>query len=270
MSSVLVISDVHHRFREAETWIQRLAGRHDRVVFLGDYFDSHGGDDGPEEIAATAAWLRDSLARPERTHLVGNHDLSYLVPGDFTACSGDSSEKRDALAPFLADPVLGALEPATMVNGWLLTHAGVHRQLIARIGADQVLPLIQDQWRNLLAAGTPPLFACGYSRGGSSPFGGITWQDFDEFRPTPGLHQIFAHTPANTVRVHWMIPDRRHILKRSHQLDRAPKEIVDRRAASSVNICTDTGLRSVVLIAPDRVTLFADTLPQGEQVIVQH
>lgn len=268
MSATLVIADIHHDFAQAEAWIEQLAGRFQSVVFTGDYFDSHGTNDTPEDLAATAAWLEHSLGRPERIHLVGNHDLSYLFPGKFTACSGFTDEKQAALAPFLRDPVFQRLRPAVEVDGWLLTHAGVHRQLCKDLRPEQVLPAIEAQWAELQAGGQPPLFACGYTRGGDRPYGGITWQDFDEARPTPGLHQIFAHTPAATVRVHWMIPDRRHILKRAHRLDRVPGEVVARSQATGINVCADTELRSVLLIEDGALTLFAPTLPGGAQLIV--
>ncbi|OPZ23204.1 MAG: hypothetical protein BWZ02_03296 [Lentisphaerae bacterium ADurb.BinA184] len=260
MSATLVIADIHHDFAQAEAWIEQLAGRFQSVVFTGDYFDSHGTNDTPEDLAATAAWLEHSLGRPERIHLVGNYDLSYLFPGKFTACSGFTDEKQAALAPFLRDPVFQRLRPAVEVDGWLLTHAGVHRQLCKDLRPAQVLPAIQAQWAELQAGGQPPLFACGYTRGGDRPYGGITWQDFDEARPTPGLHQIFAHTPAATVRVHWVIPDRR--------LDRVPGEVVARSQTTGINVCADTELRSVLLIEDGALTLFASTLPGGAQLIV--
>mgnify|MGYP001221638616 CR=1 FL=1 len=269
MSATLVIADIHHDFAQAEAWIEQLAGRFQSVVFTGDYFDSHGTGDTPEDMAATAAWLQRSLARPERIHLVGNHDLSYLFPGKFTACSGFTDEKQAALAPFLRDPVFQRLRPAVEVDGWLLTHAGVHRQLCKDLRPEQVLPAIEAQWAEIQAGGQPPLFACGYARGGDRPYGCITWQDFDEARPTPGLHQIFAHTPAATVRVHWMIPDRRHILKRAHRLDRIPGEVVARGQATGINVCADTELRSVLLIEDGTLTVFAPTLPGGAQQIVR-
>ncbi len=267
MSRTLVISDIHLQPERAEEWIARLSNRHDRVVFLGDYFDSHGAGNGPEPTATTAAWLAESLKRPERVHLVGNHDLSYLFHRKFTACSGYSEENQAVLDPYLKDSAFSLLQPAVAIDGWLLTHAGVHRQLVKDLAPEAVLPLILEQWERLKEGGNPPLFGCGYARGGSQPFGGITWQDFGEFRPTPGLHQIFAHTPAKTVRVHWMLPQRRHILKRAHRLDRVPGEVVGLAAASSVNVCADTELDSVLLIEDGALTVFAENLPGGQLIV---
>ena len=39
MTATLIISDIHNNFAKAEEWIARLAGRYERIVFLGDYFD---------------------------------------------------------------------------------------------------------------------------------------------------------------------------------------------------------------------------------------
>lgn len=167
MSTTLVIADIHNDFAQAEAWIEQLAGRFQSVVFTGDYFDSHGTTDTMEGMASTAAWLQHSLGRPERIHLVGNHDLSYLFPGKFTACSGFTDEKQAALAPFLRAPVFQRLRSAGEVDGWLLTHAGIHRQLCKDLRPEQVLPAIETQWAELQAGGQPPLFACGYARGGN-------------------------------------------------------------------------------------------------------
>ncbi len=267
MPRTLVISDVHLQPERAEEWIARLSHRHDRVVFLGDYFDSHGAGNGPEPTAATASWLAESLKRPERVHLVGNHDLSYLLHRGFTACSGYSEENQAVLAPYLSASAFDRLQPAVAIDGWLLSHAGVHRQLVKDLAPETVLPLIQEQWEQLKEGGCPPLFGCGYSRGGPQPYGGITWQDFGEFRPTPGLNQIFAHTPAKTVRVHWMLPQRRHILKRAHRLDREPGEVVGLAASSTVNVCADTELESVLLLENGALTFFSESLPGGQLIV---
>src|SRR5690606_22035145 len=80
--TTLVLPDVHNHFAEAEAQIARHPA--DRIVFLGDYFDSF--DDTPAMAAATAEWLKDSLAKPDRLHLWGNHDLWHRFPRNPQIC----------------------------------------------------------------------------------------------------------------------------------------------------------------------------------------
>jgi hypothetical protein len=42
-------------------------------------------------------------------------------------------------------------------------------------------------------------FEAGTARGGRAPFGGLLWCDTSEFLPTPGLNQLFGHTPRRDV-----------------------------------------------------------------------
>jgi len=85
---IMIIPDIHTKFGIAETIIERE--NPDNVVFLGDYFDSF--DDSLEVTEQTALWLKDSLEKKNRIHLLGNHDLSYLYP-DTHPCSGYSVGK---------------------------------------------------------------------------------------------------------------------------------------------------------------------------------
>ena len=71
----LVIPDIHNDFKLAEGIIHRE--RPDHTVFLGDYFDDW--YDTVQDAANVAKWLRESLENPDRTHLIGNHDVSYMT-----------------------------------------------------------------------------------------------------------------------------------------------------------------------------------------------
>ncbi len=94
----LVLPDVHHHTQAAEDAISFF--QPDAVVFLGDYFDHF--HDTPEHAYATALWLRESLAQPNRVHLWGNHDLPYAFPRNPAAwCPGFSEEKRVRVAEVL-------------------------------------------------------------------------------------------------------------------------------------------------------------------------
>jgi len=51
----LIIPDIHHHTENADYWLN--SQRHDRVIFLGDYFDNFG--DNESDARLTARWLRD-------------------------------------------------------------------------------------------------------------------------------------------------------------------------------------------------------------------
>ncbi len=49
----LIIPDLHHNTETADYWLNAV--EHDRVIFLGDFFDAH--EDTAGDAANTAAWL---------------------------------------------------------------------------------------------------------------------------------------------------------------------------------------------------------------------
>src|ERR1035441_7570735 len=93
----LIFSDLHEPPHDVLDRIEAIIAdeRADRIVFLGDYFDQF--DDTPRDAARTAAWLAKSLTDPRRTHLIGNHDASYLWPVDSTYCPGFTWEKEGVI-----------------------------------------------------------------------------------------------------------------------------------------------------------------------------
>ena len=113
----LIIPDIHNKFELAESIIEIESP--DNVVFLGDYFDSF--DDCMEVARQTATWLKESLKKSNRIHLLGNHDLSYKDTR--FACSGFTEEKLMALKQVKVD--LSKLQHYYWVEEWLCTHAGL-------------------------------------------------------------------------------------------------------------------------------------------------
>lgn len=207
----VVIPDVHNKWKKAEAIV--AAESPDRIIFLGDYFDSL--DDTPDDAAATAAWLAGSLADRTRVHLVGNHDLNYMSSLPELGCSGYSPLKRAAiercgvewarLEPFCWLGMAGADEG----DAWLCTHAGLSAVFLesVRPGAaasdvDGVLGAARTDLDRINDKGHRHAFLqAGYARGGMDASGGIVWCDYNlEFRDVPGLRQIFGHTRGPGVR----------------------------------------------------------------------
>lgn len=205
----LVIADLHHQTSTADEIL--ATEPHDRVVFLGDYFDSH--FDTPAHAHATATWVKARLADPRCTLLFGNHDLPYAfadLANGFLACSGFDHAKAEAIASVLIPSDWLRLAAMAQVGPWLLSHAGFHRELLPQAIVRDAAALQARCERALraLCKGQPDLlFAAGRDRGGPNTVGGITWCDWKRFEPIAGIHQIVGHTPSKDEPLrHWSPP----------------------------------------------------------------
>jgi hypothetical protein len=221
----IVISDLHQRHDWVEPYL--AAQTYDEVVFLGDYFD--GVRDTPEMAQATAGWLRDSLAKPKRIHLLGNHDIWYGYGWAYAHCSGNTLEKKEAIDSVLTADDWARCELCHYSQGFLFSHAGIHEHWFSHpihgATVEYVKKLCGIGRKNLVNGNPDPIFMAGHARGGGygSRPGGITWLDFNrEFKPIEGLNQIVGHTPQASPEsdgaVKWM-PNRTRPRSRNYGVD---------------------------------------------------
>ena len=234
MSKTVVISDIHNKYWMAEGIIE--LEHPDKVVFLGDYFDSYG-DDANETSYHTARWLSESVEKKNRVHIVGNHDLTYLSKGRFS-CSGYNEFKLWTINKWMNKEKWNKLVSHCWVGDWLCTHAGLSNLIFKKYGIDRTVQQFmlecEDELRSLDMNGTS--FMCSNARGGLDQYSGIYWCDYDEFRAIPDINQIFGHTRQDKVR--WS------------------------RAGNSQNICLDTGLQ-------DYLVLYEDNMPLIKSVMME-
>ncbi len=176
----------------------------DRVVFLGDYFDRFD-DESVEGIRRTAEWLRESLCDPRRTHLFGNHDLPYFFRSDAASCPGWSVEKQSEFDRILGAEFAPQFAFFAMIDGWLLTHAGLAAKWVPEVVRDSSHHV--GKWLDKESANARMSYffgaghwfsARGVERGGYCDAGGILWCDFCE-KKWAG-RQIFGHTPGHVPR----------------------------------------------------------------------
>jgi hypothetical protein len=213
MAKTIIIPDIHNNYTKAEAMIDRE--KPDQIVFLGDFFDNIGNT--LEDTSNTAQWLKDSLEKPDRVHIIGNHDLSYMSDNDSIKCSGYNELKHSIIKSTKID--WRKLVFHYWLDDWLCTHAGLTRDYyIEYKQKDQSVKdfLVQqssEAMENISDGYDHRLFNASMSRGGSSKVSGILWCDYDEFVDIPGVKQIFGHT------------NRRHI------------------RYSNYHICIDTGLK---------------------------
>lgn len=194
--TTLVVPDIHNKVDVA----QRIIDDHpaEQRVFLGDIYDDFG--DSIDRIENAARWHKEQLADPRNTFLLGNHDMPYAFEGNpLLRCSGYAEAKRWAINEILEPADWAKSELCVWVEGWLLSHAGLHPALL-----NDECALDADCKAAIRAAkqfSTHRLIGAGFARGGRQSIGGMTWLDWDhEFMPFPGIKQIVGHTPGELPR----------------------------------------------------------------------
>lgn len=189
----LILPDIHNNWFNAEEVIDKE--NPNKIIFLGDYFDSF--DDGStEKCEQTAQWLKESLKKSKRVHLIGNHDLAYATNGEFL-CSGWNGAKQFVINNIVKIP-WKKIKYFAWQEGWLFTHAGLTdkffkaysehgetpREFLSRYSIDKDLK--------------KTLWACSNMRGGQDLFSGIFWCDLEEFENIKFTKQMFGHSARDT------------------------------------------------------------------------
>lgn len=207
----LVLSDAHQNIRWADAVIEREQGNFDHLVFLGDAFDSFHSPPVVAGFRATARWWTRLIDRNDATVLLGNHDLPYLECWSkakafkkklplINSCSGFANGKAIDFAREVTLEHRSKVRIFTVVNGWLLSHAGFRENYWRPFATDE--ENLQKLWEecnealDTLEHIPRALFMCGRARGGEARWGGPLWCDFDEFQDNLPLPQMFGHTPS--------------------------------------------------------------------------
>ena len=204
---ILVIPDVHTEWEKAEA-IATAHPEH-RLVFIGDYFDNF--NDTPEQNARTAQWLKESLQKPNRIHLKGNHDDVY-DPRYNNWCSGFTHDKKIAINSVLTVEDWDMLPYFHEENGWWFSHAGVTAYWFGKPFKELTTALVEETLkeavmyrltglRKLSSRESNCIWSADYERGGGSPVGGILWCDWSNLDVLPGINQVVGHTPRRNIEV---------------------------------------------------------------------
>jgi len=207
--NIIAIGDIHNHWVEAEQ-IASLYDKTHTIVFTGDYFDDFG--DTAQDAIQTATWLKESLDKPNRIHLMGNHDINYSYLNyckdelgslqNIYNCSGYDMKKDDAINRIMANEDWDKIKFAHFGNGFWFTHAGIHphwfehpiKGMSNEVILDKLAKATDDylnrKWNETIGA-------VGRCRGGMQSVGGILWcDDYQEGQTTRGLKQVFGHTPT--------------------------------------------------------------------------
>lgn len=192
----LIIPDIHCMYAEAEAIISSV--KHDKVILLGDYFDRY--DNDPTLTTKVAKWLKESLKKENRVHLLGNHELWYCSGNDEVICSGNTQTKYQSIRQVGIDWNKFVLH--AWVGGWLVTHAGLTAKYYIKYGLEKPISEFIEQEsadakKSLLSGKTHRLFSVSHLRGGMSDVAGTLWCDIREFRAIRNLNQIFGHSHSD-------------------------------------------------------------------------
>lgn len=198
---LLVIGDVHLKFEKAE----RIASKYNKdykIIFVGDYFDNFG--DTPELNLACADWLKESMSKPNRIHLRGNHDEIY-DPRTSSMCSGFSTQKKTAINSTMTLEDWDKLKYFHFENGWWFSHAGLTKywfqhSMKESITVDHVQKTIDDAIiKQRTGIEDNAIWAADSSRGGDNPVGSILWCDWRNLDMIPSMKQVVGHTPIKKI-----------------------------------------------------------------------
>ena len=187
----LFVGDIHGRIEVME-FVEKQFPEHQKI-FVGDLVDSF--DRTRRQQLACVEKAFTMIERGDTRVILGNHELSYLVPREMR-CSGFGESMAAMLLPLKSDIWKKFDHYVWMAEHKLLvTHAGLTDLLWTTYALTlENLPAKLDEWK-LAQWDTSPNGWIGKSRGGRNPVGGIFWCDFnDEFRPVKGLKQVFGHT----------------------------------------------------------------------------
>jgi len=209
----VVVGDLHGDHRGLQQLLRHIGvidwngkrqpGYH--VVQLGDLVHV-----GPQTVGADIITMELVQKGWVDMVLCGNHELLHaygLSCGWFLGID----EEADTVGPLLRNMVeYGQLRPAAALDGWLLTHAGLHPRYAGKFvdegatDAAKVAARLNDAFDEALApGGMPAVFSSiGPIRSGGQDLrpGGIFWADAAEMKGAADentLPQIFGHTPQS-------------------------------------------------------------------------
>lgn len=146
---VVVLGDTHGR----TLWKEIIdKERPDKVIFIGDYFDTHDDISLEQQIANFKEIMRIKLAFGNKmVNLIGNHDLHYFPEVGENGTSGYQRSAAKEIGELL-DKHKRDLQMCYQMDEFLFTHAGVSSVFMdEKFGPDGwtvegIQPLLNELW----------------------------------------------------------------------------------------------------------------------------
>ncbi len=180
----LIVPDVHERYSQLLKIEEKYFADVDRVVMLGDFFDSFGHDINLVKLIAT--WILGHVFDPKFTFLFGNHDHHYAFKRTGFS-SGYQEDTQRLLNEEFSSEIWRKFKIWTEVGPYLVSHAGFNKHTF-------YLKDEEEKAINAAFSGIKhPMWDAGFSVGGIVPWGGPTWLRWWELDDV-GQKQIVGHT----------------------------------------------------------------------------
>jgi len=213
----VVISDVHAAHRGLELLLRQVGAIDEAGAKRGTHFVAQLGD--LLHLGhRTAEADRQTLAAGTRwidLQLLGNHEGFYAFSMDscwWNHMATPDQVHPEVLATLTQQAREGRWRIAATIDGWLLTHAGVHPAYRPELGDEPsgIAQALVTTFADRLAAGqrVPVIDCSGPVRGYDPAPGGVLWCDMSEIEPLAAdnsVRQIVGHTPQEAPR---MVGDR--------------------------------------------------------------
>jgi hypothetical protein len=215
MAKILAIGDVHNRWVQAQSIIDKYIDTH-KIVLCGDAFDNF--HDTAIDADQTARWVKKCLSNPNIVMLMGNHDINYAYfntrpskvgVDQIYHCSGYSPAKDDAINRVMTNEDWDKIKIAHFENGFWFSHAGFHPFWFGNPMTGMTHESIQKKLDKIDQDIKDRVFSnelagAGRCRGGIHRVGGVLWRDhFQEsytgecWNDQSGIKQVCGHTPMN-------------------------------------------------------------------------
>lgn len=214
---ILTIGDIHGNIK----WINLIPQfkDFDKVIFMGDYFDSFT-EPIKHQIIAFKKVVELIKSNPNKfIGLWGNHDLHYLKTklGNLPKQSSGFQEKHAAVITILLEESFllfkAAHQETTENNTFLFTHAGITPDLVKAILEfkkgkiwEEIFDVLLENdidkvFNFLFDINCPLLYYVGPDREGKDTFSGMFWCDKSELDCnniyTSTTFQVVGHTYVN-------------------------------------------------------------------------
>lgn len=188
----IFIGDIHGKVE----LVEKALAKDGKKIFVGDFMDSF--DRSSVDMFNCLRLVTEAIEKGEAEAIFGNHELSYKMP-KIHRCSGFSTE-NEIVYWEKAKEVESLFKPYVIIQpNILVTHAGLTNIIWNKFNLhwDNLDLKLKNWWENIKS----PAHWIGKRRGGLNSVGGIFWCDFNtDFRPIPGIIQIFGHTAGKEIR----------------------------------------------------------------------